>query len=70
MDAVGALGGGGREDQPADEVRPDQGDLLGDEAADGEPEDVDPTNFSKFFRARVGLAPGAFAAKSRVPANR
>lgn len=30
----------------------------------------DPANFSKFFGARVGLAPGAFAAKSRVPANR
>jgi NAD(P)-dependent dehydrogenase (short-subunit alcohol dehydrogenase family) len=30
----------------------------------------DPANFSKFFRARAGLAPGAFAAKARVPANR
>jgi AraC-like DNA-binding protein len=30
----------------------------------------DPANFPKFFRAHVGLAPGAFAARSRVPANR
>jgi AraC-like DNA-binding protein len=26
----------------------------------------DPANFSKFFRARAGLAPGAFAARARV----
>jgi len=31
-----------RQDHPTDQVRPDQGDLLGDEAADGEPEQVDP----------------------------
>lgn len=29
----------------------------------------DPANFSKFFRAHVGVAPGAFAARSRVPAD-
>ncbi len=27
----------------------------------------DPANFSKFFRARAGLAPGAFAARARRP---
>jgi AraC family transcriptional activator of pobA len=26
----------------------------------------DPVNFSKFFRARAGLAPGEFAASARV----
>jgi AraC-like DNA-binding protein len=29
----------------------------------------DPANFSKFFRARTGLTPGAFAARARPPAN-
>lgn len=27
----------------------------------------DPANFSKFFRARTGLTPGAFAARARTP---
>ncbi|HET9256474.1 MAG TPA: hypothetical protein VFO16_14930 [Pseudonocardiaceae bacterium] len=40
MDAGCSLGGRGRKDQTANEGRPDQGDLLCDEAADGEPEDV------------------------------
>jgi AraC-like DNA-binding protein len=29
----------------------------------------DPANFSKFFRARTGLTPGAFAARARTPAD-
>ena len=29
----------------------------------------DPANFSKFFRARTGLTPGAFAAQARAPAH-
>lgn len=29
----------------------------------------DPANFSKFFRARTGLTPGAFAARVRAPAD-
>ncbi|MWA05138.1 helix-turn-helix domain-containing protein [Actinomadura sp. LD22] len=29
----------------------------------------DTANFSKFFRARTGLAPGAFAARARTPAT-
>lgn len=29
----------------------------------------DPANFSKFFRARTGLTPGAFAARARAPAD-
>jgi AraC family transcriptional regulator, transcriptional activator of pobA len=29
----------------------------------------DPANFSKFFRARTGLTPGAFAARVREPAD-
>jgi AraC family transcriptional activator of pobA len=29
----------------------------------------DPANFSKFFRARTGLTPGAFAARARPPAD-
>ena len=30
----------------------------------------DPANFSKFFRARAGIAPGEFAARAREPADR
>ena len=40
MHAGGALRRGGRQDQPAHGGRPGQRDLLGDEAADGEPEQV------------------------------
>lgn len=29
----------------------------------------DPANFSKFFRTRTGLTPGAFAARARAPAD-
>ena len=47
MDAVCALGGGGREDQPAHEVRPDQRELLGDEAADRETKDVEGDDASR-----------------------
>ena len=30
----------------------------------------DPANFSKFFRDRAGIVPGAFAARARLPADR
>jgi hypothetical protein len=37
-----AARGRGSQNQPADEIGPDQRDLLRDEAADGEPEDIGP----------------------------